>query len=474
MDLITALRVSVVTSPLALAPLASAQWLEPDVATLFERPSSLVSDFFGWTAVPIGDVDQDGVDDVAAASVFHGSSSVGRITGLSGATGAVLWTHTETMVSSINGFSLETVDWNGDGTIDVLSGAPFSGMIGGRVWVLSGDDGTVLELLDPSAQGDGFGGAIAVGGDFDGDGTDDVAIGAFGRDTGGPESGSVFVYPVGSDVPITTIDGVGEGVEFGIGLAFLGDRDGDGDDELVIGQREEEDFWGGQAHVYGWDTTDAALHYTVFGVGMGFNLIGDRIDGGRDLDGDGVPDFLVGDMFLGEIDVFSGVDGSPLYTFSDPGEEGDLAPARIVDDVDGDGRPDLVAGSWGSDDAAAGAGKIYLVSGDDGTIIRTMTSTFAGARLGADVRSMGDFNGDGAQDFLVGGTGGGFDGPPAGRVVIIAGNAVDDPADLDGDGIVGVADLLIVLATWGTPAGDVNGDGTTDLADLLLVLVAWD
>ena len=47
------------------------------------------------------------------------------------------------------------------------------------------------------------------------------------------------------------------------------------------------------------------------------------------------------------------------------------------------------------------------------------------------------------------------------------------PADLSGDGIVGVGDLLAILAAWGTPGGDVTGDGTTDVADLLAVLAEW-
>jgi hypothetical protein len=47
------------------------------------------------------------------------------------------------------------------------------------------------------------------------------------------------------------------------------------------------------------------------------------------------------------------------------------------------------------------------------------------------------------------------------------------PADFDGDGEVGTADLLYLLATWGTPDGDVDGDGDTDTADLLALLAAW-
>jgi hypothetical protein len=51
--------------------------------------------------------------------------------------------------------------------------------------------------------------------------------------------------------------------------------------------------------------------------------------------------------------------------------------------------------------------------------------------------------------------------------------ATDCPADFDGDGDVDTADLLHLLAAWGTPEGDVDGDGDTDTADLLALLAAW-
>ena len=47
------------------------------------------------------------------------------------------------------------------------------------------------------------------------------------------------------------------------------------------------------------------------------------------------------------------------------------------------------------------------------------------------------------------------------------------PADLTGDGTVGVADLLALFAAWGTPDGDITGDGTTDVADLLALFASW-
>ena len=47
------------------------------------------------------------------------------------------------------------------------------------------------------------------------------------------------------------------------------------------------------------------------------------------------------------------------------------------------------------------------------------------------------------------------------------------PADLDGDGEVGINDFLMLLAAWGTPAGDVDGDGDTGIGDFLDLLAAW-
>lgn len=46
-------------------------------------------------------------------------------------------------------------------------------------------------------------------------------------------------------------------------------------------------------------------------------------------------------------------------------------------------------------------------------------------------------------------------------------------ADLAGDGVVNVADLLTLLGAWGTPEGDITNDGTTSVSDLLLLLSEW-
>ena len=58
-------------------------------------------------------------------------------------------------------------------------------------------------------------------------------------------------------------------------------------------------------------------------------------------------------------------------------------------------------------------------------------------------------------------------------LVTAAGLAAPCPADLSGDGAVGIEDLLGLLAAWGTPGGDIDGDGTAGIMDLLALLAAW-
>jgi hypothetical protein len=96
-------------------------------------------------------------------------------------------------------------------------------------------------------------------------------------------------------------------------------------------------------------------------------------------------------------------------------------------------------------------------------------------------RGSGDLNGDGVGDLLtINDDAGGASpiGPPAGSVTLLLAIALVDPcpADVDDSGDVGFADLLAVLAAWGscTPCAEgIDGDGTVGFADLLVVLAAW-
>ena len=172
---------------------AEAQWQEEECVELLGVQSSTASDYFGWTTIPLGDVNNDGVIDVAVSSPFTGAQSFGRISVYSGADGSQIWSRGENLQSAVLGYAMEVAgDWNNDGVLDVLASAPWNGPTGGRVWVYSGTDGTTLALLNPSdVPSDGFGCALATGGDFNGDGIDDVLIGSIGVDAGGDDAGRV-------------------------------------------------------------------------------------------------------------------------------------------------------------------------------------------------------------------------------------------------------------------------------------------
>lgn len=419
-------RLLFLAAALALPVPLAAQLVEAHAHELLDVTKGNRGDLFGWTVVELGDVNGDGVVDFAASAPFDDAavflSSTGSVFAISGADGATLWQRAENLTSAILGYALETMDWNADGVLDVVASAPFSSS-GGRVWILSGTNGAQLALLDPSAAGDGFGCSLATGGDLDGDGVEDLAVGALGVDTAlGQEVGRVYVYARGATAPFATIDGPAAGSEFGLGLAYLGDVSvpADGGAELVVGERDPASFFDGTARVFGFVAGLAVERYAVAGVGMGFDIIGDRIDGGLDLDGDGLGDFLVGDLALDEVKVFSGVDGSPLHTLTGNGND-NFGTGHLIEDLDGDGRADLAIGAWSNDVAVSDGGRVFVFSGATGALLFTLTGATQDRSLGCDVRGMGDLDGDGRRDLLVGSYGNGGAGNPQGRLGVFAG-----------------------------------------------------
>jgi hypothetical protein len=426
--------------PLAPSTASSATWsanttpgtvlrtpsIESSSQTWIEVESGLAGDSFGWIADTVGDVTGDGVPDIVSCAPLDAThaSGAGMVAVYSGLDGRRIWRKRETVTSAVLGFSLEVADWNDDGTLDVFAGAPFSAS-GGRVYVYSGSNGKVLHTFDAASgqKFETFGSSVAVGGDFDGDGVDDVAIGSLGyKHSGLPMAGRVSVYSGVNAALITTIDGPFASAEFGVGMDFLGDVSvpADGRDELVIGHRDAT-FFGGSALVYAYDGVAPTLLYSVGGVGMGNNLIGDRIDAGGDLDGDGVGDFLVGDRTAEVVSVFSGADGALLHALTGNGEGGRFGTGSFTPDQDGDGFADLILGAGGNNLGAPEGGRLFLYSGREGVILRTMTYQTTLRRIGIEARWIGDHDGDGRDDFAFGGLGGSGVGPPLGRFLIVRG-----------------------------------------------------
>ena len=401
---------------LLTAPLAAAQWTEPDCQSLFEHESGANGDLFGFSVEVLGDVDGDGVADFAAAAPFFGPSG-GRVSAHSGKDGVMLWQRSVVVGSAILGFALEAVsDLDGDGVGDVVASAAFWDE--GRVFGFSGVDGSTLFTLIGASPGDTLGYSIAAGGDYDGDGTPDLAIGATGVDVSGPNAGQVIVYTTSGMTPVATIDPPAGDSRFGAGLGFVGDIDGDQRDELAVGVRLLGDDPPGRVRVYGSDGVTDVLRYTIDQISMGTGIQGDYIDAGADVNGDGIGDILAGQPGSGVADVYSGKDGALLLSLTGNGTDS-FGTGNFIPDISGDGRPDLAIGARGDASFGQNSGKVYLHRGSDGALLRTMTYTTIQSSFGADIEYFGDVNGDGEAEFLVGASAGSLWGK--GRVFLMSG-----------------------------------------------------
>lgn len=238
----------------------------------------------GSAVAPAGDVDTDGIPDIAIGAPY-GSSGTGRAYVVYGRR---LGSDLDLALLGTDGYVIHgprdrkrfgwsvagAGDMNGDGSDDLVIGAPgTSYQVRGQVYVVYGS-GEPLPIsadelgsrgwrVEGLEQGDEAGWAVASGSDFDGDGVPDVAIGAPGaEDERDYPTGQAFVVSGGTyvdgvflsapDARVTQIQGAPWHAELGRDLAFIPDGDGDGRSELVVGapQASPYDLHGaGTVHV---------------------------------------------------------------------------------------------------------------------------------------------------------------------------------------------------------------------------------
>lgn len=342
---------------------------------------------FGWSVSTAGDVNGDGYSDVIVGAPFdYNAQDEGRayvyLGAASGLADSPAWVAEIDQAGACFGFSVGTAgDVNGDGYSDVIVGAEtYSGTypLSGQAYVYLGSASGLASSPAWAVDSDQFvvffGHAVGTAGDVNGDGYDDVVVGAYGGGYDG--SGQAYVY-LGSATGLATSPAwVAEGDQadalLGWSAGTAGDVNGDGYDDVIVGAPTSGDNLEGRVYVYLGSATGLAANpawivegnqdWAEFGVSLGTagdvndDGYGDVIVAGYDRDGGWTYECGRAYVYLGSADGLAWYPSwlSECGRFSG-GFDGSLGTAG---DVNGDGYSDVIVGAPGA--GTGGRAYVYL------------------------------------------------------------------------------------------------------------------
>ena len=429
------------------------------------------NEYVGFSVSGVGDVNGDGYGDILFGSPHNsdGGTSAGHTHLILGKASG--WARDIDISNADASFIGENAgDWsgtsvsgagdvNGDGYDDFLIGAPENddgGAVAGQTYLIFGKSSgwemdTYLSNANASFWGtaimDYSGYSVSGAGDVNGDGYDDILIGAMLTSHGWQETGMTYLifgkssgWAMDTTLNSATASFYGESIEdrSGGSVSGAGDVNGDGYDDILIGANENDD--GGPG---------AGQTYLIFGKASGWKRNVHLANAEA--------------SFIGE----NAGDRSG-YSVSSAG------------DVNGDGYDDILIGASHNSDGGQGAGQTYLILGMAvGWAVDTSLSDSDASFIGEDkvaysgnsVSSAGDVNGDGYDDILIGAFGEDDMGINSGKTYLLL-SYYDD----DDDGVGNIDDAFPsnpneYVDTDGDGMGDnldpdMDGDGVDDLQDM--------
>ncbi|MFC1573375.1 hypothetical protein ACFL6M_07235, partial [Candidatus Eisenbacteria bacterium] len=371
-------------------------------------------------------------------------------------------------------------DFNGDGFEDYIIGAPNaqggSAQSGCAHLCFGGPDAVAFPdlILTRFGTGNKFGAAVAAAGDVNGDGYDDVVVGA-------PEynnRGSAFVYFGGSspdEYPDLIFSGVEDFERFGLAVASAGDVNGDNCDDVLVGAAYSDAGGSnvGLAYVFhGGPSADSDPDWVLSGEADG-DFFGWAVVGLGDVNLDGFSDVAVG----ARSSSANGNNAGRCFVYWG-GVEPDVSPDVVLDgeaagdhfgnsvaagDVTGDGIPDLIVGAHEHDLPGDDIGAVYVFPGGPAMSTayeRKLHGEEPDDAFGWSVASGSDLNQDGYDDIVVSANLNDFHASDAGRAyVFFGGPGGGDAPDITFTGENSNDEFGKAVAC----AGDINGDGFGDV-----------
>jgi hypothetical protein len=378
---------------------------------------------FGLAVAGVGDVNGDGFPDVLVGAPHDDDADRGRVFlylgSASGLSSTPAWSKAgPALGAQFGSFIAPAGDVDGDGRADVLLGSPsWNGH--GAVFVYRGtNDGlaaSALAILEGDEAGSGFGGAVSAAGDVNGDGYDDVLVGA---PLSGQGRGTVFLFSGSATGPVASWSASGEAPgHFGGSVSAAGDVNADGFDDFIVGAPER--FDGGRAFVFlGGPAGPPAAPSWSAGTDFDAARFGFSVGSAGDVNGDGFSDVIVGAPFLSDPEPEEG------HAFVYLGSAAGLGPGAAwvgqcnqphagfgtsvagAGDVNGDGLDDVLAGIPRHDEGSVEQGAAFLYLGSSGSLPLNPDwgglGEQAAAHFGTSVSAAGDVNDDGFADLVVG------------------------------------------------------------------------
>jgi len=410
-------------------------------------------------------------------------------------------------------------DLDGDGKDDLIIGAPHnnkSGENAGAVYVVLGKNifssninlANADWILTGEKAGDYLGAAVAGAGDVNGDGKDDILIGAYGNDDNGVDSGKTYLIygetltSLPETCSITSADcsftGENAGDYCGYAVAGAGDVNSDGKADILIGAYRND---AGKTYLVMGDKIAyrssislsfiASYGYVLTGENIG-DQSGFSVASAGDVNKDGRSDILIGAVgcttgghVVGKAYLVLSTSlkteysmnlSAADYSFVGESDNSYTGFSLAAGDIDADGTQDIVVGAPYDSSNGYYAGKVYIVYGKDiATFSESNSLSNAGCNLTGENAydnvgyslSMGDVDSDKKSDILIGTIGSSYGSNPNGKAYLTMGRTLKL---LSGTNDLSISDYLLTgkeaVNNGGLSVsidGDFNGDGYNDV-----------